>query len=96
MYEAPFWTQAVPVIGAFLVFYLLIIRPSRLKEGERRKAVLSLKCGDQVITYSGLKGIFVSAGVPSNTILIELSPNNIILVTHDGIEIVIPKPPESI
>ena len=89
MYEAPFWTQAVPVMGAFLVFYLLIIRPVRFKEAERRKAVKNLKPRNQVVTYSGLKGIFVSADVESNTILVEISNAITIQITHDGIETVV-------
>jgi preprotein translocase subunit YajC len=91
MYEAPFWTQAVPVVGAFLIFYLLIIRPGRIKEGERRKSVLALKPGDEVITNSGLKGQFVSSDVVTNSVLIALTDNMTIAVTHDGIEKTIPK-----
>jgi preprotein translocase subunit YajC len=42
----------VPMIVVFVIFYFLIIRPQRKREGDHQKFLSSLQKGDEVVTQS--------------------------------------------
>ncbi len=64
--------QFVPLILIFVLFYFMIIRPQRKREGEHKNMLNSLRRGDKVITSSGLHGE-VSALTP-DTVVLEIAP----------------------
>jgi preprotein translocase subunit YajC len=57
--QAPGWVQAVPLIGIFIIFYFLLIRPARNKQRQVQRMLDSLKNGDKVVTSGGLMGTVV-------------------------------------
>ena len=48
------FTQFVPLILIFVIFYFFLIRPQQKKIKDHKSMVLSLKRGDQVITAGGI------------------------------------------
>ena len=53
--ELPF-TMLVPMAAIFLIFYFLLIRPSRSGRRSRRTMLKAIEKGDQVVTTGGLHG----------------------------------------
>ena len=51
------FTQFVPLILIFVIFYFFLIRPQQKKIKEHKAMVNSLKRGDEVVTAGGLVGI---------------------------------------
>ena len=52
----------VVLVVMFAVFYFLIIRPQRKRQGEHRRLVDELQKGDRVITIGGIYGEIESVG----------------------------------
>ena len=50
------FTQFIPLILIFVIFYFFLIRPQQKKVKDHKEMVASLKRGDQVITAGGLVG----------------------------------------
>jgi len=50
------FTQFVPLILIFVIFYFFLIRPQQKKIKEHKAMVTSLKRGDEVITSGGIVG----------------------------------------
>jgi preprotein translocase subunit YajC len=62
-----------PLIGVFLVFYFLFIRPQQAQQKRHREMLGRLKKGDRVLTRGGLYGIILD--VKDNDITLELAQN---------------------
>ena len=50
------FTQFIPLILIFVIFYFFLIRPQQKKVKDHKQMVTGLKRGDQVITSGGLVG----------------------------------------
>lgn len=50
------FSQFIPLIAIFFIFYFLMIRPQKKKMDEEQKFLDSIKKGDEVFTKSGLLG----------------------------------------
>ena len=50
------FTQFIPLILIFVIFYFFLIRPQQKKVKEHKVMVSSLKRGDEVITSGGIVG----------------------------------------
>ena len=50
------FTQFIPLILIFVIFYFFLIRPQQKKVKEHKSMVASLKRGDEVITSGGVYG----------------------------------------
>ena len=50
------FTQFVPLILIFVIFYFFLIRPQQKKVKEHKAMVSSLKRGDDVVTSGGIVG----------------------------------------
>ena len=50
------FTQFIPLILIFVIFYFFLIRPQQKKEKEHKLMVSALKRGDEVITSGGIVG----------------------------------------
>ena len=50
------FTQFIPLILIFVIFYFFLIRPQQKKVKEHKLMVSSLKRGDEVITSGGIVG----------------------------------------
>ncbi len=52
----------IVLVVMFAVFYFLIIRPQRKRQGEHQRLVEELQRGDRVITIGGIYGEIESVG----------------------------------
>ena len=50
------FTQFIPLILIFVIFYFFLIRPQQKKVKEHKLMVAGLKRGDEVITSGGIVG----------------------------------------
>ena len=51
------FTQFIPLILIFVIFYFFLIRPQQKRVKEHKAMVESLKKGDEVITSGGIIGV---------------------------------------
>ena len=59
------------LVGIFVVFYFLMIRPQRKRQKEHDAMVQELKKGDRIITAGGIYGQIESADADSVVIRVE-------------------------
>lgn len=69
----------IPMLFFFAIMYFLLIRPQNKKDKAVKEMLAALKPGDEVVTYSGLKGKVIRVG--PDEIVIEVMPAKIRL-TH--------------
>ena len=50
------FTQFIPLILIFVIFYFFLIRPQQKKVKQHKSMVASLKRGDEVVTSGGVFG----------------------------------------
>ncbi len=50
------FTQFIPLILIFVIFYFFLIRPQQKRVKEHKAMVQSLKRGDEIITSGGILG----------------------------------------
>ena len=50
------FTQFIPLILIFVIFYFFLIRPQQKKVKEHKLMVAALKRGDEVVTSGGIVG----------------------------------------
>ncbi|HBB54564.1 MAG TPA: preprotein translocase subunit YajC [Hyphomonadaceae bacterium] len=65
--------QFLPLIGIFVIFYFLIIRPQQKRMKDHRDMISNLKRGDTVVTSGGLIGKV--AQVDETEVKIDLGEN---------------------
>ena len=51
------FTQFIPLILIFVIFYFFLIRPQQKRVKDHREMVAGLKRGDEIITSGGIIGI---------------------------------------
>jgi len=76
-------TSLIPFLLVFVVFYLLIIMPTRKKQKKHQNLVNNLKSGDRVITSGGIFGTVM--GVQPDKIELKIAANVKIDVTKSAI-----------
>ena len=54
-----FLFQMVPFIAIFAIFYLLLIRPARVKQKRHQEMLQNLGNGDRILTSGGIFGTIV-------------------------------------
>ena len=72
-----------PFILVFVIFYLLIILPSRKKQKKHQEMVEQLKSGDKIITTGGIFGTVM--GVQKDRIEVKVSGNVKIEITKGAV-----------
>ncbi|MFT4615638.1 MAG: preprotein translocase subunit YajC [Bacteroidia bacterium] len=50
------WTMLAMMVGLFIFFYFIAIRPQRKRQKEHTELVSALNKGDEVVTSSGILG----------------------------------------
>ena len=68
--------QIVFLVGLFVLFYFIAIRPQRKRQKEHAQMVSALSKGDEVVTTSGILGKIAS-----------LDDNYIVLTVSDKVEL---------
>jgi len=81
--KGSFITALVPFILVFVIFYLLIILPSRKKQKKHQQLVNNLKPGDRIITSGGIYGTVM--GVQPDRIELKISANVKIDITKSAV-----------
>lgn len=84
-----FITALVPFILVFVIFYLLIIMPSRRKQKKHQEMVEQLKPGDKIVTSGGIHGTIM--GVQQDKIEVKIAANTKIDVTKSAIAVIMGK-----
>jgi preprotein translocase subunit YajC len=69
---ADMFTQLLPLILIFVVFYFLLIRPQQKKAREHREMLAGVKRGDRVITGGGIIGL-VTKVIGDNEVQVEIA-----------------------
>ncbi len=75
--------QILFLVGIFLIFYFLIIRPHRKERERHRKLIESLKKGDRVITSGGIWGTVVEIG--EKTVTLKVDANTRITFSKEAV-----------
>jgi preprotein translocase subunit YajC len=99
IFISPAWAQAgdqpsalvsfLPLIGLFVIFYFLIIRPQNKKQKEHREMVAALGTGDEVVTAGGVLGKVTAVG--EQFLDVEIADNLTIKVQRHTVSAVVPK-----
>jgi preprotein translocase subunit YajC len=76
-------TALVPFLLVFVVFYLLIIMPTRRKQKKHQDMVNALKPGDRIITTGGIFGKVM--GVHPDKIEVVIASNVKIDITKSAV-----------
>ena len=77
------------LVGMFVVFYFILIRPQQKRQKEHRNLVASLKKGDEVVTSGGILGKLTD--VSDQYVTVEISDNVTIKLQRSAISAVMPK-----
>jgi preprotein translocase subunit YajC len=68
-------TTFLPLVFAFLLFYLLLIRPQQTRQKKWNAMVETLKSGDRVTTSGGMRGIITR--VKDDSFVLRVPPDNL-------------------
>lgn len=79
----------LPMIGIFVVFYFLLIRPQQKRAKEAKAMLEALQKGDEVITAGGIVGKI--SKLTDQYAAIEIAPNTEINVQRSAIQQLLPK-----
>tara|TARA_Y100000780_G_C13588829_1_gene379837 strand:+ start:52 stop:336 length:285 start_codon:yes stop_codon:yes gene_type:complete len=85
------FTQFVPLILIFVIFYFFLIRPQQKKVKEHKLMVSALKRGDEVITSGGIVGK-IERVLGDDKVDILISENVTIQVVQSTIQSLLNKP----
>ena len=81
--QGSFMTALIPFILVFVIFYLLIIMPSRKKQKKHQEMVEKLKAGDKIVTSGGIYGTVM--GTKEDRIEVKISSNVKIDITKNAV-----------
>ena len=85
------FTQFIPLILIFVIFYFFLIRPQQKKVKEHKVMVSSLKRGDEVITSGGVIGK-IERILGDDKVDLLISENMTIQVVQSTIQTLLNKP----
>ena len=83
------YSQFLPIILIFGIFYFLLIRPQQTAQKKLRTRLAGLRRGDKVVTGGGFVGVVQRAKEGSNEIEVELAPNVRVIALRETITSVI-------
>ena len=85
------FTQFIPLILIFVIFYFFLIRPQQKKVKEHKLMVAALKRGDEVITSGGIVGK-IERVLGDDKVDISISENVTVQVVQSTIQSLLSKP----
>ena len=85
------FTQFIPLILIFVIFYFFLIRPQQKKVKEHKLMVGALKRGDEVVTSGGVVGR-VERILGEDKVDILISENVTVQVVQSTIQSLLSKP----
>lgn len=81
----------VPMIGIFVIFYFLLIRPQQKRAKEHKLMVENLRKGDQVLTGGGLIGKVTKVRDGEEEVEVEIAENTRVRMYRSTIQAVMSK-----
>ena len=85
------FTQFIPLILIFVIFYFFLIRPQQKKVKEHKLMVAALKRGDEVVTSGGIIGR-VERILGDDKVDILISENVTVQVIQSTVQSLLSKP----
>ena len=85
------FTQFIPLILIFVIFYFFLIRPQQKKAKEHKMMVTALKRGDEVVTSGGIVGK-IERVLGDDKVDILISENVTVQVVQSTIQSLLNKP----
>jgi len=85
------FTQFIPLILIFVIFYFFLIRPQQKRAKDHKAMVVALKRGDEVVTSGGIVGK-VERILGEDKIDLSISDNVTVQVVQSTIQNVLNKP----
>ncbi len=79
----------LPLIGLFVVFYFLMIRPQMKRQKEQRAMLAALAKGDEVVTTGGIAGRIEEVG--ESFLSVEIANGVKVRVQKGAVSQVLPK-----
>lgn len=75
------------ILGAIILYFFLIVRPERRKQGEQKAKLDALKKNDRVVTIGGIYGVVMNVQRDSDevTLKIDEATNTKLRVTFGAI-----------
>lgn len=83
------WANLILLIGIFVIFWLLLIRPQAKRAKEHKQMVENLQRGDEVITNGGILGLILN--VSESYVVLEIAPNIEVIVYKTSVQTLLPK-----
>ena len=85
------FTQFIPLILIFVIFYFFLIRPQQKRAKDHKAMVAALKRGDEVVTSGGIVGT-VERILGEDKLDLLISENVTVRVVQSTIQNVLNKP----
>jgi len=85
----PGFTQFLPLIIIFILFWFMLIRPQMKRAKEQKKMLSEIQKGDEVITASGQVGKIAKIG--EQFVSLEIADGVITHVQKQSIQTLLPK-----
>lgn len=79
----------LPIIGIFVIFYFLLIRPQSKRAKEQKQMIDALQRGDEIITNGGLLGLVLN--VSESYVIIEIAPDTHVTLLKTAVQTLLPK-----
>ncbi|NOU03801.1 MAG: preprotein translocase subunit YajC [Novosphingobium sp.] len=84
----PAWISFLPLVGMFVIFWFLVLRPQMKRQKDLQAKVGGIKKGDQVLTAGGLVAKVLK--VDEHYVDLELGPNVRVKAVKSTIADVVP------
>ena len=81
--------QIFLMIGLFVLFYVMFLRPQRKRQKEHREMVAALNKGDEVVTTSGILGKIVK--LEENFLVLQVAEKVELKFQRSHVNAVLPK-----
>ena len=85
------FTQFIPLILIFVIFYFFLIRPQQKRAKDHKAMVAALKRGDEVVTSGGIVGK-VERILGEDKLDLSISENVTVQVVQSTIQNILNKP----
>lgn len=86
---APGFTQFLPLIIIFVLFWFMLIRPQMKRAKEQKKMLSEIQKGDEVLTASGQVGKIAKIG--EQFVSLEIADGVITHIQKQSIQTLLPK-----
>lgn len=77
------------MVGMFVIFYFLLIRPQQKRAKEHRKMVEAISKGDEVVTNGGILGKIIE--LSDQYLTVEIADNVQVKIQRNAVATVLPK-----